>query len=236
MLGQSTLPKKTLYQVAGWTLIVEFFLLLCPLVILGSAINWPQTLGDPANVMLPLIHEKAASVRWGYLIYLVYSILFWPVALLTNKVFTLGGMRSVWLRIAMGFGLASMVARCLGIIRWVVAMPALAALYVNSASSETREAITVVYQALNDYAGSVGEVLGVSLFAALWLAIVSLVILQTKIVPHWLGFWGLVSAVLLVTQIAETFGIDLGGFITVPVTVVQFWFLALGIVLLRSAR
>ena len=64
-------------------------------------------------------------------------------------------------------------------------MPALATLYIDpTISTGTRESIAVVYLALNDYAGSVGEVLGVSLFAGLWLAIVSLRILQTRVLPR----------------------------------------------------
>jgi hypothetical protein len=114
---------------------------------------------------------------------------------------------------------------------------ALATVYANSATSaQTREAIAVVYQVLNDYAGSVGEVLGVSLFTALWLVIVSLTILRTPVVSRWIGYFGLVSATLLAVQLAELFGTDLGAFISVSVSVLQLWFLVTGIALLRSPR
>jgi hypothetical protein len=231
------LSQKRLYRTTGWILIFESLLLLLPIVILGSAINWPQSLGNPADVMLPLILQKAVAVRLGYLIYLGYSILFWVVALLIVRILSNGDSNSIWLRIATGFGIASTIARCLGIIRWLVAMPALATLYVNpSTSTQAREAIAIAYRVLNDYAGSVGEILGVGLFAALWLAIVSFTILQTQVLPQWLGFFGLMSATLLAIQLAELFGVDLGVFITVSVTTLQFWFLAMGIVLLRSIR
>jgi hypothetical protein len=126
-----------------------------------------------------------------------------------------------------------MIARCLGIIRWLVAMPALAIVYVDpSISTATRESIAVVYRCLNDYAGSVGEVLGVSLFAGLWLVIISLKIFQTRVLPYWLGFFGLVSATLLFVQLAELFGVDLGAFISVSVSILHLWFLAIGVSLL----
>ncbi|QLE58410.1 DUF4386 family protein [Nostoc sp. TCL26-01] len=234
MSEQNVLSPKPLHLIAGWVLVVESLLLFVPVAILGQAINWPQSLGDPADVMLPLLVQNAAAVRLGYFIYLAYSMLFWVAALLTMQVLSHGKSYSLWLRIAAGFGVASTIARCLGIIRWLVAMPALATVYTNPAtSSQTREAIAVVYQVLNNYAGSVGEVLGVSLFAAIWLAMVSLTILQTRIVSRWLGFLGLVSATLLVFQLAELLGIDLGAFITVSVSVQQLWFLVMGIVLLR---
>ncbi len=229
-------PQKSLYTIAGWLLVAESLLIFVPLTVLGSAINWPKSLNDPADKILPLLVENASAVRFGYLVYLVYSILFWIIASLTIQVLINDEPDSIWLRIANGFGIASAVARCLGIIRWLVAMPALATLYTDpSISTGTRESIAVVYRALNDYAGSIGEVLGVSLFAGLWLAIVSVRILQTRILPRWLGFLGLVSATLLGVQLARLFGVDLGAFISVSVSVLQLWFLAMGIVLVAKA-
>jgi Domain of unknown function (DUF4386) len=229
-------PQKSLYTIAGWLLIAESLLIFVPLTVLGSAINWPKSLSDPADKILPLLVENASAVRFGYLVYLVYSILFWAIASLTIRVLSNDELDSIWLRIANGFGIASAVARCLGIIRWLVAMPALATLYTDpTISTGTRESIAVVYRALNDYAGSIGEVLGVSLFAGLWLAIVSVRILQTRILPRWLGFLGLVSATLLGVQLARLFGVDLGAFISISVSVLQLWFLAMGIVLVAKA-
>lgn len=230
-------PQKSLYTIAGWLLVAESLLIFVPLSVLGSAISWPKSLSYPADKILPLLVENSSAVRFGYLVYLVYSILFWVVANLTIRVLSNHDETdSVWLRIANGFGIASTVARCLGIIRWLVAMPALATLYTaQTTSSGTREAIAVVYRALNDYAGSVGEVLGVSLFAGLWLAIVSFRILQTRVLPRWLGFLGLVSATLLGVQLARLFGVDLGAFISISVSVLQLWFLAMGIVLIMKA-
>jgi hypothetical protein len=60
-------------------------------------------------------------------------------------------------------------------------------------------------------------------------------ILQTRILPRWLGFLGLVSATLLGVQLARLFGVDLGAFISVSVSVLQLWFLAMGIVLVAKA-
>lgn len=226
--------NKPFHALTGWMLLAGSLLIFIPLTVLGSAINWPQSLGDPADKMLPLLVQNSSAVRFGYLVYLVYSILFGVVALLLVGVLGHEKPNSVWLRIATGFGIASMITRCLGIIRWLVAMPALALLYVDpSTSTSTRESIAVVYRFLNDYAGSVGEVLGVSLFAGLWLVIVSLKIFQTRVFPNWLGFLGLVSAALLFVQLVELFGIDLGAFISVSVSILHLWFLAIGIALLR---
>ncbi|MCC5624924.1 DUF4386 family protein [Nostoc sp. CHAB 5715] len=223
---------KALYRTTSLVLIVESFLIFVPMLILGPAINWPASLRAPANVMLPLLFKQAQLVRIGYFFYLLYSLLFWVVALLTARVVANGNANPLWLRVATGFGIASTVARTLGIIRWLVPMPALATLYADpSTSAQTREAIIVVYKVLNDYAGSVGEVLGVSLFAVLWLTILSIALLRSKTLPHWLGLLGIVAALFLASSLLEMFGVDLGAFIVISVTMLQIWFLSTGVVL-----
>ncbi len=222
---------------AGLLLLIEALLLFAPMAILGSAINWPASLSEPASVVLPAIFAEAGAVRLGYTIYLLYSVLFWPLAYLTARVVAGGGELGPLLRIAVGFAALSTLARCLGIIRWLVVMPALATMYVDpSLGVQTREMITVVYDALNLYGGSIGEVLGVNLFAALWLVLVAVAILRSTALPRWLGLFGLVAAGMLFAAMIEMFGVDIGGLITVTTAGIQLWFLAAGVVLLRSER
>lgn len=231
------IPTPSLYRTTGCLLIAESLLLFLPVGILGAAINWPASLDAPADLMLPQLVNQSLPVFVGYGLYLLYSILFYPIALLTAQVVKTDRANPLLLRLAVGFGLASMIARSLGIIRWLAPMPALAQLYVAaSTSAPTREAIAVVYTVLNDYAGSIGEVLGVSLFAALWLALIAITILQTRSLPRWLGLFGLFSASLLAIQLLELGGADLGAFISVSVSVLQLWFLVTGLVMLQRAR
>lgn len=221
-------------RAAGALLIVEALLLFVPVIVLGAAIGWPASLSEPPSVVLPLIQEQAGAVRAGYLVYLAYSILIWPMALLTTRVVAGGANETPLLRVAVGFAIASAVARCLGIIRWLVAMPALAATYNDPATPETtRAAVEVAYRTLNDYGGSIGEVLGVTLFAALWLACLSAAILRDATLPRWLGTAGLVAAAGLSAGLVELFGVDLGALISVTTSAFQLWLLAAGITLLR---
>lgn len=230
----STAP---LYRTTGFLLIAESLLLFLPVGILGAAINWPISLNEPANVVLPQLVNQSQAVFVGYGLYLLYSILFFPIALLTAQIVKTDKANPILLHLAVGFGLASMIARTLGIIRWLVAMPALAQLYVDPSTSDaTRNAIAVVYTVLNDYAGAIGEVLGVSFFAALWLILIAITILQTRVLPRWIGLFGLVTASLLAVQLFELVGVDLGAFISVSVSVLQLWFLVTGIVILRQAQ
>jgi hypothetical protein len=225
------------YRNTAILLVVEALLMFIPVAILKSAINWPVSLGDPAHLMLPRLVNNSLAVTIGYSIYLVYSVLFLPVALLTSQIVTADRVARTWFYLGTGLGIASTVARTLGIIRWLVAMPALAKVYVDpTTSANTKEAIAVVYKALNDYGGSIGEVLGVSLFTALWLITVAIAIRQTRILPAWIGWLALVAASLLLVQLIELFGVDLGAYISISVSMLQVWFLAAGIVIWQRAR
>ena len=224
---------RTLNRIAGILLILEGLLIFVPLIVLGAAIGWPANLSEPASVNLPLLIEKASAVRLGYSVYLIYSILFWPVALLTARVAAGSDTLPSDLKIAAGFGVASMIARCIGIVRWLAPMPVLAKLYTApDATPQLQQTISVVYDGLNAYGGTIGEALGVSLFAMLWLVLVSVAFLRLKNAPGWLGITGLIAVASLAINLVELAGMDLGGLITVTTTLIHLWFLVVGIRLL----
>ena len=78
--------SRTLTRTTGALLVVQALLLFVPVAILGSAINWPASLSEPPSVVLPLIQAQAGAVRIGYLVYLAFSILFFPVSLMVARV------------------------------------------------------------------------------------------------------------------------------------------------------
>jgi len=212
-------------------------LIFAPLLILGAAINWPASLDEPAGVNLPLILEQYGPMMTGYSIYLVYSLLFWPMAYLTGRAVVAGDTSNAIFQVATGFAVCSVLARALGIVRWLFAMPILGRMYIEpKASEEARAGISMMYEMLNAYAGGVGELLGVSLFAAIWLVLISILILRSSMWPGWLGYFGLVVAASLLLNLLEMFGIDMGPMITVSETLQHFWMLATAIVFLRKKR
>ena len=226
--------RKGLNRASAALLFLETLLMIAPIVILGSAINWPASLDEPASVVLPLIAAQSSAVRLGYFLYLLYSVLFWPVALLVVRSVAGRGAPGLLLQLAAGFGVASAVLRTLGIIRWLFPMPLLAQTYVATRSEQTRATIDLIYATLNAYAGSIGEVLGVSLFAGLWMLMVSVAIMRSTHLPRWLGGFGLLVSLGLFSLMLEIIGLDLGPYISVSVSLLHIWFLALaGVLLLR---
>ena len=186
---------------------------------------------------LPLIVEQRGAVILGYGSYLLYSILILPLAFLLYFLLKERGASSPLLAVAVGFGVVSALARSLGIVRWLFMMPVLADIYLDPGSSEaTRQTVSVVYDVFNAYAGGVGEILGVGLFGAALFGLVSVVLVRSPEFPDWIGYTGLVAAALLLVGALEIFGLDVGLFITISVTALQLWFLALAVVLFFRSR
>lgn len=201
---------------AGITAIVFGLLMFVPAIVLGAAIDWPASLGEPATTLIPLIAEQQGAVQLGYAVYLVYSVLFLPAIVLLAR---LAG--DSWIvRLAITAAAVSALARAIGILRWLTVLPTVTD--------------PELFDAINVYGGAIGELLGVSLFGAAAIALVS-VALRT-VVPRWLTVVGLVAAAGLLLPWIEVFGADLGAVISVSVAVVQLWFLAIGVVLVLKSR
>jgi hypothetical protein len=224
-----------LARAAGSLAIVHALIFLVPLTVLGAAIGWPANLDMPAAHNLPLVLSESFAVKLGYGVYLLYSILFFPAVLLVSRVLAGRDELPVLLKLAVGFALVSMLARCLGIIRWLSVMPVLAGRF-ESADPAAQAGIAVVYDAFNAYSGRVGEVLGVFLFAAAAVWLLSVAMWRDAAVPKWLSGMGLVTAAGLSFLALELFGLDLAAMIA-PVSVVYMvWMVLLGVFLLRRAR
>ena len=222
---------RVILKWASIILIFQSILLLAPLVILGSAINWPSSLGDPAHINLPLVSENLIAVSIGYSIYLLYSILIWPMAYFTGRCIVGDDISNPLFRIANGFAIVSMLTRCLGIVRWLFVMPYLSSVYINSETSEaSRETIEILYEMLNAYAGGIGEYLGVSLFNAIWLALISILLIRSKTWPSSLGYFGLLVSCLFITTLIEIAGVDAWFLTTLVLTLFQTWLLVAALV------
>jgi hypothetical protein len=207
-----------------------------PLIVLGAAINWPDSLEDPAAIALPRLLEHEGAVRVGYVAYLAYSILFAiSMALLSDVVFGKSG--GILMRIVIALAIASALARSIGIIRWLIPMFDLADTWQATTTDEQRFSVSVAFDTLNAFGGTIGEVLGVSIFAALAILLLSIGNLGTKSLPSWFSALGVVAALGLLWTSTETLGMDPGSIaIFLGTTVVQFWFLFGGIWLVFRGR
>jgi len=217
---------------AAALLILQFTTMWGAFFILAPAINWPASLDAPPSDILPLILDRSGAVFSGYLSYLIHAIVLIPLAVLLRGALGLsGGFATV----AITLGVLAGFAKALGITRWLFLMPGLAEAWVDPATTEAEQAaIGVVYEAFNAYAGGVGELMGVGLFAGSWTVLLSIALIR-KGTPL-LGWAGLGSAVLLFSTLLSVVGIESPLMLTLSGILWQFWTLALAIWLIRRGR
>lgn len=223
-------PRAALLAVT----LTQFGLMLAATVILGRAINWPASLQQSPAQVLPLIHAQAGAVLLGYGSYFLSAFLLMPLAILVRAALAERHGDSAFLGLTTALGVLAGVLKLFGIGRWLFLMPALAGAYLN-ADAAGRGTIALIYEAFNRYAGGVGELLGVQLFAGVWTLLVSLALLGTgRSRP--LAVMGLVSAALLLAGLGSLVGLQLGPILLVQGVLWQLWLVALAVTLWRARR
>ncbi|MGB3685778.1 MAG: DUF4386 family protein [Ornithinimicrobium sp.] len=214
--------------------IIFSLMIFVPLVVLGGAIDWPASLDNSPDVLLPLLLENEAAVRWGYLSYLAYSVLFLAVAVVVTRWLHPGGAGShILVPVAIGLATASAACRAIGIVRWPSTMFPLAERWEEANEAE-RVVLAAQFESVNDFGGAIGELLGVSVFAALWLGVALWGARPPRL--RWLVGAGWVVALLLLGPAVELVGIDSGPLGIAATTAINIWLLGVGVVMWLDPR
>jgi hypothetical protein len=213
-------------------LIVEAVLSFVPVMILGAAIGWPASLGQPAAVQLAAIANKPGAVALGYGVYLLYSILVAPL-MIALAARTLGGLHRPLAATVAALGALSALARAIGILRWLTVMPVLASAHA-SADPALRAQIEWLFTGLTVYGGGIGEVLGVSLFMAASVGSLAVGAWRYRAMPRWLAALGLLCAVLLAGLALPVFRGPALVPVAAAVSLLSVWMLAAGVWVWRT--
>lgn len=212
-------------------ILLQFATMWGAFFILAPAINWPASLDEPPAIILPLILEQSAAVFAGYLSYLIHAVALIPLAILLRDALRLNGAMG---QAIITFGVLAGFAKALGITRWLFLMPGLATAYTDpAATSGTQDAIAVVYEAFNAYAGGVGELMGVGLFAGVWTILISVAAMRRG----WIlvGYSGFGAAALLLSTLLSVIGIESPIMLTLSGILWQFWTVALAVTVWRKS-
>jgi hypothetical protein len=216
----------------GLLLIADALLSFAPVAILGAAIGWPASLDKPAAEQMAAIAAAPQGVTLGYGVYLLYSILVAPVMIgLAARVG--GGLFQPLGATVAAFGALSALARAIGILRWLTVMPLLAGAHA-AGDAATRAQIALVFDAVHAYGGGIGELLGVSVFMALSVGLLSAAAWVRRQMPAWLCALGLVAAAMLGALSVPAFGGPEFMPVAAAVIMLSLWMLAAGVWLLRG--
>ena len=197
-----------------------------PIAILGPAIGWPASLRAPAAEQLAAILKAQEAVAAGYGVYLLFSVLVLPVMLVVaRRVF--GSLAHPMAQLVVAFAALSVLARSIGILRWLTVMPQLATAHASAAQGQAT--IQTVFRAVTVWGGGIGELLGVALFMAASLGLAMAGALRLRSTPAWLSVLGLISAALLFGMFLPTLGIAFNVPIAVSASLVSVWMLAFGV-------
>jgi hypothetical protein len=205
-------------------LVATALLAFAPVIVMGPAFGWPASLSRPAAEQLVAIHAHADAVTLGYGLYLLYSVLLAP-ALIGLAAALTGRLDRPLAATVVAFAALGTLARSIGILRWLTAMPVLADRHAATAAPE-RATLELVFDAITRYGGGIGEVLGVSLFTAIALAVLALGAFRNADVSRWLAAATLGMALLIGALSLPVFGGPELVPVAAAVSLLSLWLLA----------
>jgi hypothetical protein len=209
--------------------------------LLARSFDYPDILRQPTGQVLERFSaggSRLVLTWWGFA---MSAVLLAPTVVLLSA--TLADADPTVLALAAATGLLAALVQFLGLVRWSFAVPHLARVAADPASSPaTLDAVEVTFQTLNRYLGvAVGEHLGY-LFTGLWTALAGIALIQSDLLHPLFGIVGLLLAPLFLLGSLEFVGPfeargwKLAGSL-VPLAYIGWsvWLLALGIGLLATA-
>jgi hypothetical protein len=222
---------RTASRTAGLLLVAVPLIFTAGFTGLQMTFEYPDILRHPAGEVLTRFAAAGADLHLYW-----YAMMF-AALLMIGAAIALGlhfwRRNSLLAALSVGAGSFAGLLQALGLLRWIMLVPGLAAMYVTPGASATDQAMAVaLFDAANRYLGmGVGEHLGY-FFTAIWTVLVSALVLGTNRIIAIAGF---VIAVGVGVGMLEPFGLPLTGAINaVSYSLWAAWTLVLGIIVLRS--
>ena len=200
---------------------------------LQVSFDYPDILRHPAGEVLSRFAAAGADLHLYWYAMMVAALAMIPAAI--------GLGLNLWQRdrhlaaLSIGAGVLAGLVQALGLLRWVMLVPGLAAGYTAPDATEAQRQLAVaLFDAANRYLGmGVGEHLGY-LFTAAWTVLIAALIVRQH---RNIAAAGALIALGVLAGMAEPFGAPLAGAINaISYTLWAVWTLVLGAVVLRGER
>lgn len=193
MKANTNIPSSLVGLKAWLASFIVIFLIAAtmPYSWLIANFGYDDILRDPTGKILTEFHAGGSALVLAWFAFAMSAMLFIPVVLGFERLLEAHWAYGVGSKI---LGVASAIAQSLGLLRWVLVVPGLAALYVAPETSHSmQETVTVVFDAVHRYGGMVlGEMVGQLLLAG-WTVLVSVQLYRSSAIPRWIAVIGLLT-------------------------------------------
>lgn len=235
-------PHRATLTWAGIACIACALMFYVPFMLLQMNFDYPAVLREEPGYILTQFRRGGGAL---VLTWYVFAMLGFPVlalVFLLHRVFS--RTDTPWMTAAVAMGSMAALLQMMGLMRWVFVIPGIAAAYSNpEATDAMRQAAIMSFHAFHQYGGvALGEHLG-QWFMACWIALVSLAMRDSDLVPRWIAPAGVAIATAMAIGTLEQFTtitsmpLEWLGVVTVlSFTLWSAWLLAVGVNLLWSGR
>jgi Domain of unknown function (DUF4386) len=224
------------FQLAA-SLLVFLSAATLPYLWLVAHFGYDDILREPTADILQKFHAGGSSLVLAWLGFALSALLFIPVALAFRKLMSAYGLADQG---STALAIASAVAQTIGLLRWVLVVPWLAGIYVNtSATASSKETVLLVFEAVHRYGGMViGEMVGQLLLMG-WTALIATQLYRSRLIPRWLSTLGLLTVPFWLVGQTELLHKVVPAIVSVEVIPVAFmawegWLLGIAVVLLAD--
>jgi hypothetical protein len=175
---------------------------IIPVIILKQAFGFPEILRQPADIILQKFQSDELTIKIGYYIYLVSSLLTIPLSILIVQLYK-ATRETAALNAFLITAVLATIFQCIGLVRWFTVVPFLANSYTSSHSQE----VLTIFESNHRFAGmGIGEHLGY-LAIGTWTVILAFIIKSSDVKDKILCWLGIIIGVALIVSSFEPIGL-----------------------------
>lgn len=224
---------NTTDRTAGVLLIAVPLIFTAGFTGLQMTFDYPDILRQPAGEVLARFASGGVDLHLYWYAMMLAALLMIGAVIAAGLVFW--KRDSFLAALSIGAGVLAGLVQALGLLRWVMLVPSLAATYVAADATEIEKSMAIaIFDAANGYLGmGVGEHFGY-FFTAIWTALISALLYKTN---RAIALAGLVIAIGVIAGMAEPFGVPMTGMINaISYSLWALWTLVVGSLVLGQAR
>jgi len=226
----------TVEVAAGAVLIVAPVWFNTTFAMLAKRFDYPDILRRPGEEILDRFHAGGSALILLWWMFMLSGLLFIPAVVLLGQALGFTGV----VPLAVTIGVLAGLVQMLGLLRWVYLVPSLARTIADpSLERSEKDATLALFGVMHRYLGvGVGEHLGY-LFTGIWSVLTGIGIVDTHVLPAWMGWVGMAIGAGLIVGAAEFLGPNeehgwtlVGAAIPILYIAWSVWLLTMGITLI----